>query len=95
MNYYVYIMVNTNNRVMYIGVTSDLPKRIYEHKHHLDKAGFTSQYNVEKLVYYEVTSDVEAAIAREKQLKGWVRKKKDWLVQQKNPAWKDLYDSIL
>ncbi len=95
MNCFVYMMANANNRVLYIGVTSDLPKRIYEHKNHLDKTSFTSQYNVEKLVYYESTPDIEAAIAREKQLKGWVRKKKNWLIEQMNPEWKDLYESIL
>ncbi len=95
MNYFVYIMTNSNNRVMYIGVTSDLPKRVYAHKHHLDKHSFTDQYNVEKPVYYESTPDINAAIAREKQLKGWVRKKKDWLVAQMNPEWNDLYASIL
>ncbi len=95
MNYFVYMMTNVNNRVLYIGVTSDLPKRVYEHKHHLDKSGFTSQYNVEKLVYYECTQDINAAIAREKQLKGWTRSKKNFLVAQLNPEWKDLYTSIL
>ncbi len=95
MNCFVYMMTNANNRVLYIGVTSDLPKRIYEHKNHLDKTSFTSQYNVEKLVYYESTPDIEAAIAREKQLKGWVRKKKNWLIKQMNPDWEDLYESIL
>ncbi len=95
MNYYVYIMTNVNHRVLYIGVTSDLPKRVYEHRHHLDKHSFTDQYNVEKLVYYESTPDIRAAIAREKQLKGWIRKKKEWLIAQMNPGWIDLYDSIL
>ncbi len=95
MNYFVYKMTNVNNRVLYIGVTSDLPKRIYEHKHHLAKFSYTDQYNVTKLVYYEAISDVTTAIAREKQLKGWKRQKKNWLVEQMNPAWKDLYDSIL
>ncbi len=95
MNYYVYIMANVNHRVLYIGVTNNLPKRVYEHRNHLDKHSFTNQYNVEKLVYYESTPDVNTAIAREKQLKGWTRRKKDWLINQMNPNWVDLYDSIL
>ncbi len=95
MNYYVYIMTNVNHRVLYIGVTSNLPKRVFEHKHHLDVHSFTDQYNVEKLVYYESTPDIREAIAREKQLKGWTRKKKEWLITQMNPDWIDLYDSIL
>ncbi len=74
---------------MYIGVTSDLYKRIYQHKNKLVD-GFTKKYNVTKLVYYESTEDVTSAIAREKQLKGWTRKKKDKLVVMINPEWKDL-----
>ena len=74
---------------MYIGVTNDLSRRIYEHRNKLVK-GFTSRYNVDKLVYYEYTSDVKAAIEREKQLKGWVRKRKNALVEQMNPKWNDL-----
>ncbi len=87
--YYVYILTNWNNKVMYIGVTSDLYKRIYQHKNKLVD-GFTKKYNVTKLVYYESTEDVTSAIAREKQLKGWTRKKKDKLVVMINPEWKDL-----
>ncbi len=68
MNYYVYIMSNINHCVLYIGVTNDLPKRVFEHKHHSDKGSFTDQYNVDQLVYYEATPDVRATIAREKQL---------------------------
>ena len=95
MQYYVYILTNANNTVLYTGVTNDLVRRIYEHKHHLDKGGFTAQYNVEKLVYFEVTSDVEAAIAREKQIKGWNRKRKNKLVENKNPNWEELYNGLL
>ena len=75
--YYVYILTNKTNRVLYVGVTGDLQKRVYEHK---TKAapGFTSRYNVCKLVYFECTENVAAAIEREKQLKGWVRQKR-WL----------------
>ena len=95
MQYYVYILTNANNTVLYTGVTNDLVRRIYEHKHHLDKGSFTAQYNVEKLVYFEVTSDVESAIAREKQIKGWNRKRKNKLVESKNLNWVDLYERIL
>ncbi len=95
MNYYVYILANRTNSVIYTGVTNDLVRRVYEHKHHLDKSGFTSQYNVEKLVYYEATPNPLAAIEREKQIKGWNRKRKNMLVESMNPQWMELYDSIL
>jgi len=95
MNYYVYIMTNQYKNVIYTGVTNDLTRRIYEHKNHLDKGSYTARYNVERLVYFEVTSDIESAIAREKQIKGWNRKRKDKLVESKNPNWEDLYEKIL
>ena len=95
MMYYVYIMANCNNRVLYTGVTNDLVRRVYEHKHHLDRSGFTARYNVEKLVYYEETSSSITAIEREKQIKGWNRKRKDKLIESRNPCWEDLYDGIL
>ena len=95
MKYYVYILSNAHKTVLYIGITNDLARRVYEHKAHLDKGSFTSQYNVENLMYYEVTSNPEAAIAREKQLKGWNRKRKDQLISKMNPEWKDLYETIL
>ncbi len=95
MNYCVYILSNTHNTVVYIGVARDLVRRVYEHRHHLYKGSFTDAYNVEKLVYFEYTGDVEAAIAREKQRKAWTRKKKDQSIESKNPNWIDLYDSIL
>ena len=95
MYYYVYILSNSNRNVLYTGMTTDLIRRVYEHKHHLDKGGFTSRYNVENLVYYEVTSDVNSAIEREKQIKGWNRKHKNKLVESKNPNWVDLYESLL
>ncbi|MBQ6719680.1 MAG: GIY-YIG nuclease family protein [Oscillospiraceae bacterium] len=95
MNYYVYIMTNSHKNVLYTGVTSDLQKRVYEHKNHLDKGSFTAKYNVEYLIYFECTSDVKAAIEREKQIKSWSRKKKNKLVESKNPEWKDLYKEIL
>lgn len=88
-DFFVYILTNWNNKVMYIGVTNDLKQRLYEHKHQLVD-GFTKRYNVHKLVYYEHTTDMRAAIAREKQLKGWLRAKKNALVETMNPEWKDL-----
>ena len=95
MQYYVYIMANQKGNVIYTGVTNDLLRRVYEHKNHLDQGSFTARYNVEKLVYFEVTSDVESAIEREKQIKGWNRKRKNKLIENKNPDWMDLYESIL
>ena len=95
MNYYVYILTNAHKTVTYIGITNDLVRRVFEHKNHLDKDSFTAKYNIDKLVYYESTNDVEAAISREKQLKGWIRKKKEKLIESVNPNWVDLYDSIL
>ena len=87
--YYVYILTNWNNKVMYIGVTNNLERRIYEHKHK-PTDGFTKKYNVNKLVYFECTSDVKSAIEREKKLKGWIRSRKNQLVETKNPKWEDL-----
>ena len=95
MQYYVYILTNANRKVLYTGVTNDLIRRVYEHKKHLDKGSFTAQYNVEYLVYYESTSDAAAAIEREKQIKSWSRKKKNKLVENKNPNWKDIYELLL
>ena len=74
---------------LYTGVTNNLERRIYEHKHHLVK-GFTNKYNIDKLIYFEETSDINAAISREKQIKGWLRKKKIALIESMNPEWKDL-----
>ena len=87
--YYVYILTNTNNRVMYIGVTNNLQRRLYEHKNQL-VAGFTKKYNIHKLVYFEITTDILSAIEREKQLKGWKRDRKNELVESMNPKWEDL-----
>ena len=87
--YYIYMLTNWNNKVLYTGITNDLERRIYEHKNKLVK-GFTSKYNVDKLVYYEYTSDVLTAISREKQIKGWTRKKKNQLIESVNPKWDDL-----
>jgi len=86
--YYVYIMTN-RSRTLYTGVTDNLERRVYEHKHKL-VPGFTSRYNITRLAYYEATSDVWAAIAREKQIKGWLRSKKIALIESANPDWKDL-----
>ena len=87
--YYVYILSNWDDSVLYIGITNDLARRLYEHKNHLAD-GFTSKYNVNKLVYFEHSNDVRHAIEREKQLKGWTRAKKNMLIQKMNPFWKDL-----
>jgi putative endonuclease len=86
--YYVYILTNWSNKVLYTGVTNNLERRIYEHKNKL-VSGFTEKYNVTKLVYFDSSSDVKAAIAREKQIKGWTRQKKIDLIESMNPEWKD------
>ena len=90
---HVYFVANTHNNVLYVGVASDLIRRIYEHKNKLVK-GFTQKYNVDRLVYYEACGNIVVAIEREKQIKGWSRKKKNDLVNAFNPEWKDLYQSI-
>ncbi len=95
MNYYVYILSNTTNVAIYVGVTNDLIRRVYEHKNHIDPDSYTAKYNIHKLVYFESTSDVKAGIEREKQIKGWNRKRKNKLIETMNPQWKDLYDTIL
>ena len=92
MMYYVYILANWNNKVIYTGVTNNLERRIYEHRNKLAD-GFTKKYNVCKLVYFDCTTDVKSAIAREKQIKGWTRQKKDDLVKEANPEWEDLSQS--
>jgi putative endonuclease len=92
-NYYVYILTNKHHNVLYIGVTNDLARRIWEHKNHVVK-GFTAHYNVETLVYYEHFSDIILAIGREKQLKNWKREWKDQRINEFNPGWEDLYDRI-
>ena len=86
---FVYMLSNWNDSVLYIGVTSNLPKRLYEHKNGLAD-GFTKKYNVHKLVYFEAASYMQSALAREKQLKKWSREKKNALVNQMNPTWRDL-----
>ena len=91
--YYVYIMTNKWNRVLYPGVTNDLKRRVCEHKAKLVE-GFTKRYNVDKLVFYDLSQDVASAILREKQIKGGSRSKKIALVNGMNPDWKDLYDDL-
>ena len=91
--YYVYIMTNKNNTVLYTGITGNLMKRVYEHKHGITE-GFTRKYNIKKLVYYAIFDNPGAAIAREKQIKGGSRKKKIQLIEGMNPVWKDLYDEL-
>ena len=88
-SYYVYMMSNWNNKVLYVGVTNNLERRVYEHKNKLN-GGFTARYNVNKLVYFEETNDVETAIEYEKKIKGWRREKKNDLVNEMNPEWIDL-----
>ena len=94
MQYYVYILASNENGTLYIGVTSNLVKRIYEHKNELAE-GFTKQYSVHNLVYFEITESVESAIAREKQLKKWNRAWKIRLIEKTNPEWRDLYMEII
>jgi putative endonuclease len=91
--YCVYILTNRSNKVLYIGVTNDLIRRVFEHKNKLVD-GFTKKYNLSKLVYYEMTKDVESAIGREKQLKNWHRDWKINLITQFNPEWKDLGEEL-
>ncbi|KTD31380.1 endonuclease [Legionella moravica] len=91
---YMYFVANAYNTVLYVGVTNNLIRRIYEHKNKLIK-GFTQKYNVDRLVYYEIFDTIVLAIEREKQIKGWSRNKKNDLVNSFNSNWNDLYQSIL
>ena len=86
--YYVYIMAS-HSKTLYTGITNDLERRVYEHKNKLI-SGFTSKYNINKLVFFESTTNVNEAITREKQIKGWLRKKKIELIESHNPNWEDL-----
>ncbi len=87
--YCVYILANVTDKVLYIGMTSDLEKRIYEHKNKMVD-GFTEKYNIVKLVYFEMTGDAYSAVTRERQLKDWHRDWKENLINESNPEWKDL-----
>ena len=91
--YYVYVMASKKNGVLYIGVTGNLKKRVYEHKNYLANS-FTKKYIVHRLVYFESTTDVNAAIIREKQLKRWKRQWKIELIEKENPDWRDLYNDL-
>ncbi len=89
--YYVYILTNWNNKVIYTGITNNLERRLFEHKNGIVD-GFTKKYNVHKLVWFDYTTDVLSAIEKEKQIKGWTRAKKNALVEENNPTWRDLSD---
>jgi putative endonuclease len=91
--YCVYIMTNPTNTVLYTGITSDLPRRVFQHKAK-ETPGFTEKYNCVKLVYFEVTGDVESAISREKQIKAGSRRKKIQLIDAMNPDWEDLSERL-
>ena len=90
---YVYILTNITNRVLYVGVTSNLVNRVYEHKQKLVQ-GFSAKYNVDKLAYYEIFEDINEAIKREKQLKGGSREKKLKLIKKTNPLFEDIYNKL-
>lgn len=90
----IYILANSNNTVLYTGVTNDLMRRIYEHRNGIDVKSFSAKYNVSKLVYFESFHSIEEAILREKQIKGGSRKKKENLINSINPEWKDLWEEI-
>ena len=92
MQYYVYFLTNWNHRVLYTGVTNNLQRRVYEHRHELAD-GFAKKYHVHKLVYFETTTDIRAAIEREKQIKGWSREAKNKLISEANPNWNDLSEN--
>lgn len=92
--YYVYILANTKNGILYIGVTGDLIRRIHEHKSKIT-GGFTAKYNLNLLVYFETCENAETAITREKQLKSWKRDWKIKLIEKENPDWRDLYPAMV
>ena len=95
MEYYVYVLANVTNVAIYVGVTNNLVRRVSEHKTHLTPQSYTAKYDVTKLVYFEHTSSVNAAISREKQLKSWSRSRKNELIAAQNPMWNDLYSTLL
>ena len=88
--YYVYILSSRTNVTIYVGVTNNLQRRLWEHRNHADPDSFTAKYHVSKLVYFETTTDVRAALEREKQIKSWSRRKKNQLIESNNPDWNDL-----
>ena len=92
---FVYIITNKNRTTLYIGVTSDLIGRVYQHKNHTYKKSFSDRYNLEFLVYYEAFERIEFAIARETEIKKWNRNKKESLIYGFNPDWNDLYDEVM
>jgi putative endonuclease len=91
--YYVYILASKRNGTLYVGVTNDLVRRVYEHKEGLVE-GFTKKYNVKNLVFYEIANNINSAIKREKAIKKWLRRWKIELIEKTNPDWKDLYSEI-
>jgi putative endonuclease len=94
MQSYIYILASKKNGTLYIGVTNNLIKRVYEHKNNLAD-GFTKKYGIHLLVYFEIAEDITSAIKREKQLKEWRRAWKIQLIEKTNPQWKDLYETLL
>ena len=91
--FFVYILTNKNHHILYVGVTNNLKRRIFEHKNHMVD-GFTKRYHADQLIYFEQTKDIYTAISREKQIKGWKRSKKIELIHQLNLTWRDLYEDI-
>ncbi len=92
--YFVYILTNKTNKVLYVGVTNNLEKRVFEHKNNISEKSFTATYNVHKLVSFEETSDINSALNREKQIKAGSRQKKLDLINKVNPEWKDLLEGL-
>jgi len=92
-SYFVYILASRKNGTLYVGVTSDLLGRVWQHKNKIED-GFTKRYGVDRLVYYEQTEDVRSALSREKQLKNWKREWKMKLIEKENPEWEDLYEKM-
>jgi putative endonuclease len=92
---YIYIIGNSTNSTIYIGVTNNLIRRVMEHRQKVNPESFTAKYNLYKLLYYEYFKSIKDAIRREKQLKKWRREKKDFLINKLNPEWKDLFETLL
>ena len=92
--YYAYILADATNVSTYTGVTRDLARRVAQHRAHADPASYTARYDITKLVYFEATPSIQSAIAREKQIKSWSRKRKNALVNRRNPGWTDLYPTL-